>query len=95
MTAYPELEVRRKLAEFEGWELGDDGQLHKTFTLKDFSRALLFINAVGHLAEAADHHPDILVFSYRNVRISTSTHSEGGITDKDFELIERIEELMA
>ena len=86
-------EVSQELVAFPGWELGEDGQLHAEFTFKNFSQALLFVNAVGHLANALDHHPDILIHSYKQVRLSMISHDVGGITRRDFRLIKAISEL--
>ncbi len=55
--------------------------------------AMLFANAVGHLAEAADHHPDLFIHNYRYLAISVMTHSEKGVTERDFALIRQIEAL--
>jgi 4a-hydroxytetrahydrobiopterin dehydratase len=57
----------------------------RTFSLPSFPEALLFVGAVGHLAERAEHHPDILI-QYRSVTLTLSTHSAGGLTDQDFAL---------
>jgi 4a-hydroxytetrahydrobiopterin dehydratase len=93
MTTYNEADIRKRLADYPGWSLGDDGQLHAAFVFKNFGQAMLFANAVGHLAEAADHHPDILVHGYKNVRISLMSHDVQGITDRDFRLVEQIDAL--
>lgn len=61
--------------------------------LSDFAAALAYVGAVGELAEAADHHPDILVHGYNRVRLTLSTHSAGGLTEADFALAARIDEL--
>lgn len=61
----------------------------RTFTLPSFPAALLFAGAFGHLAERAGHHPDILI-RYRDVALTLSTHSAGGLTDKDFALAAEI-----
>jgi 4a-hydroxytetrahydrobiopterin dehydratase len=68
----------------EGWN-EVDAALERTFELPSFLDALAFINRVGELAEAADHHPDI-AFHYRKVTVRWWTHSAGGITDRDREL---------
>jgi 4a-hydroxytetrahydrobiopterin dehydratase len=52
-----------------------------------------FVNRVADEAEALDHHPDILIHGWNNVRLSVTTHSEGGLTEKDFKLAERINRL--
>ncbi len=59
-----------------------------------FTAAMAFVNRVAHAAEEAGHHPDILVHDWNRVRLTLSTHSAGGLTDADFELAERIDELV-
>ena len=61
--------------------------------LDDFAAAIAFVDAVAGLAEEADHHPDILVHGYNKVRLTLSTHSEGGITRADLDLAGRIDDL--
>jgi 4a-hydroxytetrahydrobiopterin dehydratase len=85
-------EIEEKLAEFKGWEYKDN-QITKTFILKDFISVMNFVNEVANEAEGMNHHPDIFIYSWNNVAFTLSTHSEGGITDKDFELAEKIESL--
>ena len=92
-TPYDRAQIEAKLADFPDWQLGNDGQLHAEYTFKNFSRAMLFANAIGLLAEHADHHPDLFIHSYRHVKISLMTHSQNGITDKDFALIAQIDAL--
>jgi 4a-hydroxytetrahydrobiopterin dehydratase len=92
-TLYNKTQIEEKLAGFPDWQLGDDGQLHAEYMFKNFSRAMLFANAVGLLAEHADHHPDLFIHDYRHVRISVMTHSQNGITDRDFDLIAQIDAL--
>ncbi len=65
-----------------------DGALERTFELPSFPSAIAFVDRVADLAEAEDHHPDIDV-RYKNVTLRWSTHSAGGITDRDVELAER------
>jgi len=62
-----------------------DGALQRTLELESFPAALDFVNRVGALAEAEDHHPDIAI-SYREVTLRWWTHTAGGITDRDREL---------
>src|SRR5688572_20109529 len=88
----PQDAIIARLDKLTGWDQPDDTSIHKTFTLSSFPAALIFVSAVGHLAEAADHHPDILI-QYRKVTLTLSTHSAGGLTAKDFDLAEQIEEL--
>ena len=60
---------------------------------KDFAEAMAFVNRVADLAEEANHHPDILVHGWNNVRLSLTTHSAGGLTDNDHEMARRIDAL--
>jgi len=62
-------------------------------TLDDFEAAMAFANAVAAAAQAADHHPDLLIHGWNRVRLTVSTHSEGGITAKDLELAATVEAL--
>ena len=69
-------------------------KLEKKFIFSDFREALSFVNKVGELAEELDHHPDILITNYKEVVISTTTHSEGHkVTEKDTELSKAIDKL--
>lgn len=80
-----------RLDKLNGWERDGD-TITKTYQLESFPAALVFAGAAGHLAEAANHHPDILI-SWRNVTLTLSTHSAGGLTQLDFDLAEQIEAL--
>ena len=73
------------------WAREDDA-ITREWKLDDFAAALAFVQDVGELAEAADHHPDILVHGYNHVRITLSTHSEGGITQADLDLAHQIDQ---
>ncbi len=77
------------IAARNGWSV-TDGQLTKTFAFPAFRDSIVFVNRIATLADEADHHPDIDV-RYDQVQIGLSTHSEGGITDKDTALAERID----
>jgi 4a-hydroxytetrahydrobiopterin dehydratase len=69
--------------ELTGWSL-EGGAISRQFTFPGFADAVAFIVRLGFTAEAADHHPDLLV-NYRRVTVTYTTHSEGGLTEKDFE----------
>ncbi|HEX2346609.1 MAG TPA: 4a-hydroxytetrahydrobiopterin dehydratase [Gaiellaceae bacterium] len=71
----------------EGWSEVDDA-LERTFQLESFVEALAFVNRVGELAEAENHHPDIAI-QYNRVTIRWWTHTAGGITDRDRDLAEK------
>jgi 4a-hydroxytetrahydrobiopterin dehydratase len=84
-------QVKEKLSAFRGWEY-NDGQLHKTYSFKDFMTALDLVNKVALVAEHQDHHPDVLI-KYSRVTFMLSTHDQGGVTDKDFQMAKEIEQL--
>lgn len=68
-------------------------QLRKEFTFRDFSEAMAFVNRVAELAEGQNHHPDILLYRYKHVRLTLTTHSEGKVTEADYKLAEMIDKL--
>jgi 4a-hydroxytetrahydrobiopterin dehydratase len=75
-------EAERRVKTLHGWRLEGD-QIIKQFTFSGFPEAVRFVDRLVPEAEAADHHPDICI-SYKRVTLTYSTHSEGGLTDKDF-----------
>lgn len=82
-------EINKKLSTFPGWKF-ENNQIENEFQFKNFAEALSFVNKVGAFAEEMDHHPDIFLHSWNKVKITVSTHSEGGVTQKDFTLAEKI-----
>ncbi len=82
-------EIGAALANAPQWQQTGN-EIYRSFTLPSFSAALVFAAAVGHLAERADHHPDILI-QYKKVTLKLSTHSAGGLTEKDFSLAREID----
>ena len=76
-------DVDRRMKDLHGWTLQGD-EIVKQYTFKDFPEAIAFVGRLAPEAEAADHHPDILI-NYKRVTLTYSTHSEGGLTVKDFE----------
>ena len=91
--AYSEAEVEARLKEqLPRWRL-EGGWIRRTYRTHSWKSTLMVINAVGHLAEAAWHHPDITA-SYAWVEVRLMTHTAKGITDKDFELAKKIEEVV-
>jgi 4a-hydroxytetrahydrobiopterin dehydratase len=85
----PQAVASRLAAELPTWKLGD-GCIERTYQTGAWPKTLMLVNAIGFLAEAACHHPD-LVASYAQVTVRLCTHQPPGITDKDFELAELIE----
>ncbi len=92
MSRLTESEIQSRLAGLAGWSIAD-GLLTKTYTVRSFAHAILFAGAIGQLAEAANHHPDLRLHGYRYVTIALETHSEGGLTQRDFDLAAAIEAL--
>ena len=74
----------QRLAGLDGWQLVEGSSIERDFELADFAAALALIDRVGALAEAANHHPDILLHGWNKVRLTLSTHSAGGLTEADF-----------
>ena len=67
--------------------------LVRDFEFADFAGAMAFVNRVAEAAEAANHHPDILVHGWNRVRLTLSTHSEGGLTQADLDMAQRLDAL--
>lgn len=86
-----EAQIQEQLRSIPDWSRDGDAITRK-FTLKSFPAALMFASTAGHLAEVADHHPDILI-QWKHVTLTLSTHSAGGLTEKDFALARQIDSL--
>ncbi|HUN37961.1 MAG TPA: 4a-hydroxytetrahydrobiopterin dehydratase [Trebonia sp.] len=91
MTLLTSDQVEVQLTATPGWALAD-GQIVRTVTKKDFGDALRYVNAVGYLAEKANHHPDIAI-SWNKVTLSLVSHSAGGLTEQDFDLARSVNAL--
>jgi 4a-hydroxytetrahydrobiopterin dehydratase len=78
----------------ENWTR-DGEAIHRTYTFADFPTAIAFIVQVGFGAEAADHHPDILLHRYKRVTLTYTTHSEKKLTEKDWEGARRADAIAA
>lgn len=86
-----EPELATALGSLEGWS-AENTSLRKRFSFESFATALKFVNRVGELAEAADHHPDI-TFGWGYAEIALTTHDRGGVTDVDVELAKKVDEI--
>lgn len=84
-------EIAEDLKGLDGWSAGGN-KLQKSFKFEDFAESLEFVNKVGEIAERHDHHPDI-TFGWGYADLVITTHSEGGITAKDFALAGEIEKI--
>src|SRR3954451_14023273 len=89
-TYSPEETAARLAKELPSWRY-EDGWIRRTYKTNSWKGTLMVINAVGHLAEAAWHHPDIAA-SYAWVEVRLTNHAANGLSEKDFELAKKIEE---
>lgn len=91
---YSESEIAAKIQELglTGWYL-EDGWLRRKYNSDGWPQTLMAVNAIGYLCEAAYHHADLAV-TWGKLWVKLMTHSAGGITDKDFELARKIEEVV-
>ncbi len=87
-----EEQISEQLARVDGWTRDSD-TIQKQFTLGGFPDAIAFVTRLAFDAEAADHHPDIFI-NHKRVMISFSTHSEGGLTKKDFDGAQQVDALV-
>ena len=87
---YSEVELASQLRGLPGWALVD-GWLERRFITDGWPTTLMLVNAVGFIAEAADHHPDLAV-AWSSVTVRLRTHSANGVTEKDVELAHKIDE---
>ena len=85
-------EITRLLSDVPGWQVVAAHHLLKMYTFPDFAQALKFVNGVGAIAEAEGHHPDLLL-SWGKVEVKIWTHKINGLTESDFILAAKIEEL--
>ena len=91
MALLDDNEIQQRLERSEWRREGD--AIARDFEFNDFAQAMTFVNAVAGIAEERNHHPDILVHGWNNVRLTLSTHTKGGVTDADRALAEQIDAL--
>ena len=91
-TTYDETQIAERLRELPGWYF-EDGWIRRVYKTDGWPTTLMLVNAIGYLAEAAYHHPDLSV-TWGRITVKLSTHSAGGITGKDFELARKIEDVV-
>jgi 4a-hydroxytetrahydrobiopterin dehydratase len=91
MALLSEEEIAQRLSD-TAW--GRDGdEIAREWKFDDFAAAVRFVNKVAEASEEANHHPDILLHGWNKVRLSLMTHSEGGLTENDFKMAARYDEL--
>jgi 4a-hydroxytetrahydrobiopterin dehydratase len=88
---FDEVQIAERLGDLPGW-FYEDGWIRRVYKTDGWPTTLMLVNAIGFCAEAAYHHPDLVV-TWARVVVKLTTHSAGGITDKDFTLARRIEEV--
>jgi 4a-hydroxytetrahydrobiopterin dehydratase len=93
MSLLPDSEIQSRLSELDGWSREGDA-ITKTFKNEDFVGSVKFVDAIVHPAEEMNHHPDLSI-SWDEVKVSITNHAAGGLTENDFELAKRIDEVAA
>ena len=87
-------EATAQLQQLEGWELTHDGQrIRKKWKVKNFMAGMEFFNRCAEVAESDGHHPDLHIEGYRNVSVALWTHASGGLSENDFILAAKIDQL--
>ncbi len=85
-------EAQKHLQQTKAWKLVDNA-IEKNFKFKDFRQAIAFVNRVADVADAENHHPDILLWSWNNVKLTLTTHAAKGLSNKDFDLAAKIDKI--
>lgn len=94
VAPYSQADAEEQLMKLTGWRLTHDGKrIRKNWKLKNFMEGIEFFNAVARVAEADQHHPDLHLEEYRKVWIELWTHAIGGLSENDFILAAKIDEL--
>lgn len=87
-------EAKQQLAQLDGWRLTHDGQrIRRDWTVKNFLAGMAFFQECARVAEADGHHPDLHLEGYRNVSVELWTHAIGGLSENDFILAAKIDQL--
>ena len=87
-------QIKEKLDPLNGWAL-DGRAIRRQYVFDGFASAVAFVVRIGFDAEAADHHPDVLISNYKKVTLTFTTHSDGGLTEKDFAAAEAADRVFA
>jgi 4a-hydroxytetrahydrobiopterin dehydratase len=94
MPSLSKAEAEQLLQDLDDWELADGGQsIRRRWKVKDFMAGIEFLRRVADVAQAEDHHPDVHLTGYRNVTIELTTHAIDGLSENDFILAAKIDEL--
>ena len=87
-------EIIKLLPSISGWNVKKDKKIWREFSFKNFVAAVDFVNRVADIAECEDHHPDILIHDYKKVRIELLTYAISGLTQNDFIMAAKINEIV-
>jgi 4a-hydroxytetrahydrobiopterin dehydratase len=87
-------EAQTMMQQVPGWTTDPEGKLTRNIKLADFKEALALVNRIGDLAEQEGHHPDLTIHSWNQVRIELYTHSIKGLSENDFILAAKINQLL-
>ncbi len=85
-------EIQNALKDLKGWEYAD-GSIKKTFKTRNFPSTMGFVTAVGGFCQKRNHHPDYLLMKFKEIEVSFSTHSSGGVTQNDIEIASDLENI--
>lgn len=92
--AYTREQAGTFLSQVPGWKLTEDARgIFRSYELKDFNAAVAMVNAIAKIAETEGHHPDLHLTGYKRLRVDLSTHAVGGLSENDFILAAKINEL--
>jgi 4a-hydroxytetrahydrobiopterin dehydratase len=91
MALLSDPEIEQRLDAVQGWRRVHGDSIEREWRFADFAAGIAFIDRVAQIAEDANHHPDILLHGWNKVRLTLSTHSQGGLTDADFRLASQID----
>jgi 4a-hydroxytetrahydrobiopterin dehydratase len=94
VSPLPESAAKALLQDVKGWELVGGQAIRKTVTCKNFLDAVALIQRIAPIAESEDHHPDLHLTGYRKLTIELSTHAIGGLSENDFILAAKIDDLL-
>lgn len=89
-------EAQSLLSQIEGWKMDSSGKIiSREWVMKNFSSAVEFIHSIAEVAESENHHPDVHLTNYRHLRVDLSTHALNGLSENDFIVAAKINELFA
>jgi len=92
LEVYTAETIAPHLADLPGWSFGD-GLIYREYVTDGWATTLMLVNAIGYLCESADHHPDLMV-TWAKVVVSLSSHSAGGVTDRDLAMARRMDDVV-